>query len=74
MRWTTFQLPGSDADQIHALAPGQRLIDLLGDNGERLARAGERAVADPAAVVGATRFACSRRFPVPRPCDFMTFR
>jgi 2-keto-4-pentenoate hydratase/2-oxohepta-3-ene-1,7-dioic acid hydratase in catechol pathway len=83
MRWATFQLPQSDAerigvvrdDQIHALAPGQKLIDLLGDDGERLGRAGERAVADPAAVVGVDQVRLLP--PIPRPPavrDFMTFR
>ena len=83
MRWATFQLPPSDAErigvvrdnQIHAMASGQRLIDLLGDDGERLARAGERAVADPVTVVGVDQVRLLP--PIPRPPavrDFMTFR
>ena len=35
---------------LHALPPGAALVDLLGDDGERLADAGDRAVADPAGV------------------------
>jgi 2-keto-4-pentenoate hydratase/2-oxohepta-3-ene-1,7-dioic acid hydratase in catechol pathway len=83
MRWATFQLPQSDAERIgvvrdnriHAVAPGPRLIDLLGDDGERLSRAGERAVADPAVVVAVDQVRLLP--PIPRPPavrDFMTFR
>ena len=83
MRWATFQLPPSDAERIgvvrdnriHAMAPGPKLIELLGDDGERLARAGERAIADPAAVVNVDQVRLLP--PVSRPPavrDFMTFR
>jgi 2-keto-4-pentenoate hydratase/2-oxohepta-3-ene-1,7-dioic acid hydratase in catechol pathway len=82
MRWATFQLlPSGEErvgvvrdDEIHALAPGQRLVDLLGDDGERLARAAERAIADPALVVGVEQVRLLP--PVPRPPamrDFMAF-
>ena len=36
---------------IHLLEAELRVLDLLGDDGERLARAGERALSNPAAVV-----------------------
>src|SRR3989442_15914740 len=44
MRWATFQIPPATTerigvvrgDEIHAMAAGPRLIDLLGDGGERL--------------------------------------
>src|SRR2546427_5672000 len=45
MRWATFQMPPAPTerigvvrgDEIYAMAAGPRLIDLLGDAGERLA-------------------------------------
>src|SRR2546425_4463559 len=45
MRWATFQIPPAPTerigvvrgDEIYAMAAGPRLIDLLGDAGERLA-------------------------------------
>ena len=57
MRWATFEddqdrervgLVRDDA--VHALEPGLRLLDLLGDRGARLAEAGERAASDPSAA------------------------
>jgi 2-keto-4-pentenoate hydratase/2-oxohepta-3-ene-1,7-dioic acid hydratase in catechol pathway len=59
MRWVTFGHPVAGDERvgllvgeaIHALAPGARLIDLLGDHGERLAEAGERATNDPHEVL-----------------------
>ena len=58
MRWATFRAAGSDADrvgvllgdQIHALPSGVTLLDLLGDDGERLTAAGERATTEPVDV------------------------
>jgi len=58
MRWAAYR-DGTGAErvgvvsdgEILALEPGPRLIDLLGDDGERLMAAGERALADPADVV-----------------------
>jgi 2-keto-4-pentenoate hydratase/2-oxohepta-3-ene-1,7-dioic acid hydratase in catechol pathway len=83
MRWATFQLPGADTeriglvrgDTIHAMAPGTKLIDLLGDDGERLARAGERVTTDPASVIAVDQVRLLP--PIPRPPavrDFMTFQ
>lgn len=59
MRWATFT-SGDVAEprvgllvdsRVHALEPGIALVDLLGDDGERLAAAGERARSDPRDVV-----------------------
>jgi 2-keto-4-pentenoate hydratase/2-oxohepta-3-ene-1,7-dioic acid hydratase in catechol pathway len=55
MRWATFIDPGSGrervglvvSDEVLALEAGLGLLDLLGDDGESLARAGERATTDP---------------------------
>src|SRR3954469_6162323 len=82
MRWATFRVSGDDRDRVgvveaggvYALEPGLALIDLLGDDGERLARAGERAQRDPAEVqeLDAVRL----RAPIPRPPavrDFYAF-
>jgi len=79
MRFATYRRPGSDADRvgvvvegrISALAEGTRLLDLLGDDGERLAEAGRRALADPREVVevGAVRL----RPPVPVPPSLRDF-
>jgi 2-keto-4-pentenoate hydratase/2-oxohepta-3-ene-1,7-dioic acid hydratase in catechol pathway len=82
MRWVTFRKPGDgrdrigviDGDVIHALEPGVALIDLLGDDGERLAEAAGRALAHPAETVAAD--AVDLRPPIPRPPsirDFMAF-
>jgi 2-keto-4-pentenoate hydratase/2-oxohepta-3-ene-1,7-dioic acid hydratase in catechol pathway len=60
MRWATYR-PANQAkddvrvgvvegDALFGLESGVRLIDLLGDDGERLSRAGERARRDPADV------------------------
>ncbi len=58
MRWVSFTDDGGRErvgllkdGQVRALAAGVRLIDLLGDDGERLHRAGERALADPSDVL-----------------------
>jgi 2-keto-4-pentenoate hydratase/2-oxohepta-3-ene-1,7-dioic acid hydratase in catechol pathway len=59
MRWTTYVSPTdgqhhpallSDGS-LHGLRTADRLIDLLGADGEQLARAGEQALADPLDVV-----------------------
>ena len=48
-----------DEDLVHALPPGIRLIDLLGDS-ERLHDAGEAALRDPRAVTHMPHFDCGR--------------
>src|SRR2546427_10263986 len=63
MRWATFQIPPATTerigvvrgDEIHAMAAGPRLIDLLGDGGERLAAARAQTPAAPPAVVRGDR-------------------
>ncbi|MDT0274978.1 fumarylacetoacetate hydrolase family protein [Blastococcus goldschmidtiae] len=60
--------------EIHGLRSPARLVDLLGDDGERLARAAEEARRDPAEVVPLGT--ASLRAPVPVPPsirDFMAF-
>ena len=79
MRWATCHREpgGADrvglvvGDRVHALPEGTTLLSLLGDDGERLARAGERARADPAEVLdlGAVRL----RPPIPRPPSLRDF-
>ena len=79
MRLATYRRPGSDADRvgvvaegrIHALAEGVRLLDLLGDDGERLAEAGRQALADPREVVDVS--AARLRPPVPAPPSVRDF-
>ena len=79
MRWATFR-SGNAAidrvglvvgDRIHALEAGARLIDLLGDDGERLARAGERARTDPREVLKLEDV--TLRAPVPQPPSVRDF-
>jgi 2-keto-4-pentenoate hydratase/2-oxohepta-3-ene-1,7-dioic acid hydratase in catechol pathway len=59
MRFATYRHPGAEIDRVgvlvgdrlHALAGRTRLIDLLGDDGERLATAGRAAIDEPHEVV-----------------------
>jgi len=58
-------------ESIHALEPGLRLLDLLGDDGGRLQAAGEQATTDPAGTFpleGVTLLA-----PIPRPSSVRDF-
>ena len=82
MRWVTYRDAAGEVDrtgllvgeQVHALPEGEALLDLLGDDGERLAAAGERARRDPAAVVPMEQV--TLRAPVPLPPtvrDFYAF-
>lgn len=82
MRWATYLSPTDGADHaallhegaLHGLRGPQRLIDLLGDRGELLAAAGERALADPLEVVPESDAVL--RAPIPQPPsirDFMAF-
>jgi 2-keto-4-pentenoate hydratase/2-oxohepta-3-ene-1,7-dioic acid hydratase in catechol pathway len=82
MRWATFRTEPDGADRVglvvegsvHALPAGADLLSLLGDDGERLARAAERVVADPADVLELDRVRL--RPPIPRPPtvrDFYAF-
>jgi 2-keto-4-pentenoate hydratase/2-oxohepta-3-ene-1,7-dioic acid hydratase in catechol pathway len=82
MRWATYQHRGDNVDrvglvvddEIYGLEPGIALVDLLGDDGERLARAGEQAKSSPAEVVAYSDVRI--RPPIPRPPavrDFFAF-
>lgn len=82
MRWVTFRVDGAADDRVgrviddtvYGLEPGVTLRSLLGDDGERLARAGERAVSAPAAVVPLA--SVTLRPPIPDPPtvrDFYAF-
>jgi len=59
VRWVTFRRADHVedrvglvvGDRVHALPPRTALIDLLGDDGERLSRAGERAEHEPDLVL-----------------------
>jgi 2-keto-4-pentenoate hydratase/2-oxohepta-3-ene-1,7-dioic acid hydratase in catechol pathway len=58
MRWVTFRRGADEADrvglmvdsQVHALPAGESLVALLGDDGERLAAAGQQVMRDPSDV------------------------
>jgi 2-keto-4-pentenoate hydratase/2-oxohepta-3-ene-1,7-dioic acid hydratase in catechol pathway len=82
MRWVTFRRDEEGHDrvglvidsQVHALPAGDTLLELLGDDGERLAAAGDRARSDPAEVLGLDDV--TLRAPVPLPPtvrDFYAF-
>jgi 2-keto-4-pentenoate hydratase/2-oxohepta-3-ene-1,7-dioic acid hydratase in catechol pathway len=79
MRWCTYLCPADSAERvgllheraIHGLPGDRRLVDLLGDDGQRMAEAAERAIADPAEVVAedGVRFLA----PVPDPPSIRDF-
>ncbi|HEY3211000.1 MAG TPA: fumarylacetoacetate hydrolase family protein [Actinomycetota bacterium] len=78
MRWATFvDSQGRErtgvvsSDDLHALEPGIRLLDLLGDDGERLAAAGDRALSNPAEVFSTS--AVRLLAPVRRPPSIRDF-
>ena len=79
MRWATYQRPGEAGERVglvvgnrlHALEPGLAILDLLGDDGERLARAGERARQNPIEIVALA--AVRLRAPIPRPPTLRDF-
>lgn len=82
MRWTTFRQHGHATervgvlqhDHVHALPDGATLLGLLGDDGERLQRAGEQALRDPRGVHALADIELLA--PIPQPPsmrDFMAF-
>jgi 2-keto-4-pentenoate hydratase/2-oxohepta-3-ene-1,7-dioic acid hydratase in catechol pathway len=78
MRWATFmddrgqeRVGLVDGETVRALEPGVRLLDLLGDQGERLAEAVERAGRDPADVFDLS--AVRLRSPIPVPPSVRDF-
>ena len=79
MRWTTYVSPTDREEHpavvsdgaLHGLRTANRLIDLLGDDGERLSRAGQEALADPLDVVPEAD--ADLRAPVPVPPSVRDF-
>lgn len=81
MRFVTYVSPSAGSDRVGLLVdeavhglPEERLVDLLGDDGERLALAGERAQRDPVEVVALADVRL--RAPIPQPPvvrDFASF-
>ncbi len=82
MRWCTYISPADGAEHVGLLEAGEirglarpgSLIELLGDDGQRMADARDRARADPAEVLPES--SARRLAPVPRPPsirDFMAF-
>ncbi len=82
MRWVTYASAAAGGDRVGLVEEGgirglrapTRLLDLLGDDGERLARAADQARRDPAEVVPLD--AATLRAPIPVPPsvrDFMAF-
>src|SRR5437899_7343692 len=64
----------AESGMIHGMPPGTTLLGLLGDDGERLRSAGERALREPAEVVELGDVQV--RAPLPRPAtvrDFYAF-
>jgi 2-keto-4-pentenoate hydratase/2-oxohepta-3-ene-1,7-dioic acid hydratase in catechol pathway len=82
MRWATYRAGAGSADRVglvvddelRALEPGTRLVDLLGDDGSRLAEAGERAQKSPADVHAIADVQLRSPIPVPPTIrDFTSF-
>jgi 2-keto-4-pentenoate hydratase/2-oxohepta-3-ene-1,7-dioic acid hydratase in catechol pathway len=80
MRWATIETAGGPAvalavgESLHVARGVARLLDLLGDDGSRLAAAGDAARDDPAAVVPLAGAALLAPIPVPPSIrDFMAF-
>ena len=82
MRWVTYRSPSAAAARVGLVSEGrvlglrspERLLDLLGDDGETLAGAAESAAADPLDVIAYE--AAELMAPVPQPPsvrDFMAF-
>jgi 2-keto-4-pentenoate hydratase/2-oxohepta-3-ene-1,7-dioic acid hydratase in catechol pathway len=73
MRWTTYVSPSDGQPHpgllsdgaVHGVRGAARLLDLLGDDGEALARAGEQALADPLDVVAEADAQLLAPVPVP---------
>src|SRR6266581_6655141 len=82
MQWVTYVSPADGQehpgvlrdDAVHGVAGAARLLDLLGDDGTRLAQAAEAALADPAEVLprGQVRLRAPIGVP-PSIRDFMSF-
>ena len=82
MRWVTYRSPAAGGPRpgaivdgsVHGLAGSQGLLDLLGDDGSRLAAAFDQAVADPLEVVALDAAELLAPIPVPPSIrDFLAF-
>jgi len=82
MRWVTFRRGGLGADRVglvvgshvHALAKGETLLSLLGDDGERLAAAAQTARDDPADLLSLDDVVLRAPIPLPPTVrDFYAF-
>ena len=82
MRWVTFARDGSAHDDVglvvdtsvHTLPSGTALLELLGDDGERLAAAAERALRDPVDVLAIADVRLRSPLPAPPTVrDFYAF-
>jgi 2-keto-4-pentenoate hydratase/2-oxohepta-3-ene-1,7-dioic acid hydratase in catechol pathway len=83
MRWATFSEVGAASgtaqdrvglvvgEEIYALEPGVELVSLLGDDGGRLAEAGERVLRSPVSVHSLDQI--QLRPPIPRPRTIRDF-
>jgi 2-keto-4-pentenoate hydratase/2-oxohepta-3-ene-1,7-dioic acid hydratase in catechol pathway len=72
MRWVTYSTGSSkprtgiiDGDKVHGLPSGTQLLDLLGDEGQRLSEAGAQALRAPAEVLSLEDVRLLA--PIPRP-------
>lgn len=79
MKWVTYDDHGQERvglvvdEQIHGLPDGVRLVDLLGDDGEKLAAAAADAQADPVGVTPLAGAALRAPLQPPSIRDFLTF-
>ncbi len=80
MRWVTYRsTDGTERaglvidGRIHGLAPGTSVIDLLGDDGQRMAEAASRATDDPGEVIDLAGANLSAPVQPPQLRDFLTF-
>jgi len=79
MRWVTYRNTDDGTDRaglilggnVHGLPPGETLLSLLGDDGEGLERAGERAQRAPAEIVSLDGVIL--RAPIPQPPSVRDF-
>jgi 2-keto-4-pentenoate hydratase/2-oxohepta-3-ene-1,7-dioic acid hydratase in catechol pathway len=80
MRWLTYAAPDAERvgllvdDRVHAVPGVHRLLDLLGDDGARMAAAADAATNDPLEVVELSTVELLAPVPVPASIrDFMAF-
>jgi 2-keto-4-pentenoate hydratase/2-oxohepta-3-ene-1,7-dioic acid hydratase in catechol pathway len=79
MRWVTYRPPGETTDRVGLLVGDEvrglrdcsALVDLLGDDGERMARAAQRAQDDPGEVLGVADVRLQA--PIPHPPTLRDF-